>query len=227
MRRMGIGQLPWDRPPLSPARPGGHKLRPTRARLWENAAMAESERRRACPCWKRRALRLRALPRRRCRGDVRAVLRSARDALLELPALGRNRPGRRPTWSAPGPEWRSGEIMPWAIADARQRPPDRHADAVSRCNVEQRRAEIGYSLSPGLPGPRRGRRSAAPGARPSPSTRSACAASRPTSTRATWPPAGCVERLGFQREGLLRARWQVAGEDLRHRAVRAACARNS
>ena len=71
----------------------------------------------------------------------------------------------------------SGEIFPWAIADARQRPADRRADAVL---AARRAAARGNRLQPvaGLPGPRPGRGGAALRARASPSTSWACVRDR-------------------------------------------------
>ena len=69
-------------------------------------------------------------------------------------------PGARLPGPRPGRTWIPGDIFPWAIADARHRPPDRRADPVLAAR-RTTRAEIGYSLSPGSPGTRPGRRSAA------------------------------------------------------------------
>lgn len=104
----------------------------------------------------------------------------------------------------------SGEIFPWAIAD---RDSDRLIGAVTlfSLHAEQLRAEIGYSLSPDYQG--RGL---------------AAEALRAALTHAfdqlglvrleadidprNEPSWRLLERLGFQREGLLRKRWRVNGE---------------
>ena len=105
----------------------------------------------------------------------------------------------------------SGEIFPWAIADG---PSDQLIGALTlfSLHVEQRRAEIGYSLSPESQG--RGlAEEALRGA-----LQFAFAQLGLRRMEADIDPrniASCrlVERLGFQREGLLRKRWRVNGED--------------
>lgn len=104
----------------------------------------------------------------------------------------------------------SGEIFPWAIAD---RDSDRLIGALTffSLHAEQLRAEIGYSLSPAF----QGRGLAAEALR--------CGLAHafddlglvrveadidPRNER-SWR---LLERIGFQREGLLRKRWRVNGE---------------
>lgn len=104
----------------------------------------------------------------------------------------------------------SGEIFPWAVAD-RQSDVLIGALTLFSLHAEQRRAEIGYSLSPEY----QGRGLAAEALR--------CALAHafdelglvrmeadidPRNT----PSWRLLEKLGFQREGLLRKRWRVNGE---------------
>ena len=105
----------------------------------------------------------------------------------------------------------SGEIFPWAIADGDS---DRLIGALTlfSLHVEQRRAEIGYSLAPDF----QGRGMAEEALR-----RALHFAFEQLGLRrleADIDPrniASCrlVERLGFVREGLLRKRWKVNGEE--------------
>jgi len=104
----------------------------------------------------------------------------------------------------------SGEIFPWAIAD---RESDRLIGALTlfSLHVEQLRAEIGYSLSPDY----QGRGLAAEALR----CALACAIDDLGLVRVeadidprNTPSARLLERIGFQREGLLRKRWRVNGE---------------
>lgn len=104
----------------------------------------------------------------------------------------------------------SGEIFPWVIAD---RGSDRLIGAMTlfSLHVDQLRAEIGYSLSPDFQG--RGL-----------ATEALCAglahafddlglvrveADVDPRNEPSWR---LLERIGFQREGLLRKRWRVNGE---------------
>ena len=105
----------------------------------------------------------------------------------------------------------SGDIFPWAIADGES---DRLIGALTlfSLHVEQRRAEIGYSLSPGFQGrglAEEALRLALGFAFSSLGLRRMEADIDPRNN------ASCrlVERLGFQREGLLRKRWKVNGEE--------------
>jgi RimJ/RimL family protein N-acetyltransferase len=104
----------------------------------------------------------------------------------------------------------SGEIFPWAIAE---RDSDRLIGALTlfSLHVEQLRAEVGYSLSPD----HQGRGLAAEALR--------CGLAFAIDSlgllrvEADIDPrneasARLLERLGFQREGLLRKRWRVNGE---------------
>lgn len=107
-------------------------------------------------------------------------------------------------------EMAEGRVMPWVIAS---REDDRLLGTVTlyALNREQRRSEIGYSLSPAAQG--RGIASEA--------LRSVLAHAFDVlgfgRVEADVDPrnaASCrlLERLGFRREGLMRARWHVAGE---------------
>lgn len=104
----------------------------------------------------------------------------------------------------------SGEIFPWAIAD---RASDELIGALTlfSLHADQRRCEVGYSLSPD----RQGQGLAAEALR--------CALAHGfdqlglVRVEADIDPrnaSSCrlVEALGFQREGLLRQRWRVNGE---------------
>ena len=104
----------------------------------------------------------------------------------------------------------SGELYPWAIADAGS---DQLIGALTlhSLHVEQRRAEVGYSLSPEF----QGRGVAAEALR--------CGLAHAFDAlglrriEADVDPrndASCrlLERIGFVREGLLRQRWLVNGE---------------
>jgi len=104
----------------------------------------------------------------------------------------------------------SGELFPWAIADAAS---DRLIGALTlhSLHAEQRRAEVGYSLSPDF----QGRGIAAEALH--------CGLAHAFDVlglrriEADVDPrnvASCrlLERLGFVREGLLRQRWLVNGE---------------
>jgi [ribosomal protein S5]-alanine N-acetyltransferase len=104
----------------------------------------------------------------------------------------------------------SGEIFPWAIAE---RDSDILIGALTlfSLHVEQLRAEVGYSLSPD----HQGRGLAAEALR----CGLACAIDSLGLVRIeadidprNEPSARLLERLGFQREGLLRKRWRVNGE---------------
>ena len=104
----------------------------------------------------------------------------------------------------------SGEIFPWAIAE---RESDRLIGALTlfSLHVEQLRAEVGYSLSPDY----QGRGLAAEALR----CGLACAIDGLGLVRVeadidprNEPSARLLEKLGFQREGLLRKRWRVNGE---------------
>jgi RimJ/RimL family protein N-acetyltransferase len=105
----------------------------------------------------------------------------------------------------------AGSVLAWAVAD-------RASDALigtatlHSLNREQGRAELGYSLSPEW----QGRGLAAEALRLV--LMHAFATLRLRRLEADVDPrnaASCrlLERLGFHREGLLRARWRVAGED--------------
>lgn len=105
----------------------------------------------------------------------------------------------------------SGEIFPWAIADAGS---DRLIGALTlfSLHVEQRRAEVGYSLSPHY----QGRGVAAEALRLALGFAFASLGLRRIEADIdprNLPSCRLVERLGFQREGLLRKRWKVNGED--------------
>ena len=104
----------------------------------------------------------------------------------------------------------SGEIFPWAIAECAS---DRLIGALTlhSLHVEQLRAEVGYSLSPEY----QGRGLAAEALR--------CGLTHAFDSlglvrvEADIDPrneASCrlLEKIGFQREGLLRKRWRVNGE---------------
>jgi [ribosomal protein S5]-alanine N-acetyltransferase len=104
----------------------------------------------------------------------------------------------------------SGEIFPWAIAE---RDSDQLIGALTlfSLHVEQLRAEVGYSLSPD----HQGRGLAAEALR--------CGLAHAIDSLGlvrveadidprNQPSARLLERLGFQREGLLRKRWRVNGE---------------
>lgn len=104
----------------------------------------------------------------------------------------------------------AGEIFPWAIAERRS---DRLIGALTlfSLHLEQRRAEIGYSLAPEY----QGRGLAAEALR--------CGLDHAFNSlglvrveadidprnESSWR---LLERIGFQREGLLRKRWRVNGE---------------
>lgn len=107
-------------------------------------------------------------------------------------------------------ETASGRVLPWAIAG---REDDRLLGTATlyALNSEQRRAEIGYSLAPECQG--RGLASEA--------LRAVLAQAfdgmglgRVEADVDPRNTASCqlLERLGFRHEGLLRARWHVAGE---------------
>lgn len=104
----------------------------------------------------------------------------------------------------------SGEIFPWAIAE---RVSDRLIGALTlfSLHVEQRRTEIGYSLSPDYQ--RRGL--AAEALRCGLAHAFDCLglvrveADIDPRNEPSWR---LLEKLGFQREGLLRKRWRVNGE---------------
>ena len=107
-------------------------------------------------------------------------------------------------------EMAEGRVLPWAVAD---RDSDQLVGTTTlyALNLEQRRAEIGYSLSPAWQG------------------RGLAAEALRTVIGHAFDSLGLLrieadvdprnlasrhllERLGFRHEGLMRARWHVAGE---------------
>ena len=104
----------------------------------------------------------------------------------------------------------SGEIFPWAIAD---RDSDRLIGALTlfSLHAEQLRAEIGYSLSPGFQGRGLATEALRLGLAHAFDALGLLRVEADIDPRnnASWR---LLERLGFQREGLLRKRWRVNGE---------------
>ena len=105
----------------------------------------------------------------------------------------------------------SGEIFPWAIAEGAS---DRLIGALTlfSLHVDQRRAEIGYSLAPDFQGRGLAEEALRCALQFAFQQLGLCRMEADIDPRNT---ASCrlVERLGFQREGLLRKRWKVNGED--------------
>ena len=104
----------------------------------------------------------------------------------------------------------SGEIFPWAIAD---RDSDRLIGALTlfSLHAEQLRAEIGYSLSPEFQGRGLAAEALRLGLAHAFDALGLLRVEADIDPRnnASWR---LLERLGFQREGLLRKRWRVNGE---------------